>query len=275
MAFVVVTSVLGIVDQHLSHPNPSLNNILDDDTHLVLLLSEKLRFLQHFLETQTVNQSLDAEIRDVAAEAEAEIESKLREFYLASTNQDEACHGLHQTLQKVVKNVEALHLQIEKESRSTKDQSQSHGSSSPEALKLENKRPAGGSTSTHHHDSEPENQMVGCDDEFRKIKNMIIGQQSSEELEVIPVTGMGGIGKTTLAKKVYDDPDIKSKFYIRAWAVISQEPDMKRILISLLACILPSTNELYNKELAQLADQLRKLLLGQRYLIKITAEVES
>ncbi|XP_019175623.1 PREDICTED: putative late blight resistance protein homolog R1B-23 [Ipomoea nil] len=268
MAFVVVTSLLEIVDQHLSHPNPSLNNILDDDdTQLVFLLSKKLRILQHFLETQTVNQSLDAEIRDVAAKAEAEIESKLRDLYLASTNQDEACCGLHQTLQQVLKDVEALEvrIQIEKESRSAKDQSQS----SPEALKLENKLPAGGSTSTHHHDLEPENQMVGCDDEFRKIKNMIIGQQSSEQLEVIPVTGMGGIGKTTLAKKVYDDPDIMSKFYIRAWAVVSQEPDVKRILISLLACIVPTTNELYSKERDQLADQLRKQLLGQRYLIVI------
>ncbi|KAF3679892.1 hypothetical protein FXO38_02557 [Capsicum annuum] len=45
---------------------------------------------------------------------------------------------------------------------------------------------------------------------------------------------MGGIGKTTLANKVYNDACIRSHFDVRAWATVSQQHNVKEILLSLL-----------------------------------------
>jgi disease resistance protein RPM1 len=39
---------------------------------------------------------------------------------------------------------------------------------------------------------------------------------------VISVVGMGGLGKSTLVKKVYYDSDVKKHFKFRAWITVSQ-----------------------------------------------------
>nr|GMD44287.1 putative late blight resistance protein homolog R1B-14 [Ipomoea batatas] len=104
MAYVVVTSLLGIVDHQLLKRHPT---ILDDTAKS---LSEKLGFVQAILSAKkTINQELEAKIRDVAVEAEAEIESHLGAVYLANRDSvAEASHGLHQILRKVLKEIESL-----------------------------------------------------------------------------------------------------------------------------------------------------------------------
>ncbi|KAL2515234.1 putative late blight resistance protein-like protein R1B-16 [Forsythia ovata] len=56
--------------------------------------------------------------------------------------------------------------------------------------------------------------MVGLDDDIEKIKDWLTG--GSSNLETLSVVGMGGIGKTTLTRKVYDDGFSVYHFHIRA-----------------------------------------------------------
>ncbi|KAG5611089.1 hypothetical protein H5410_022370 [Solanum commersonii] len=50
----------------------------------------------------------------------------------------------------------------------------------------------------------------------------------SGEPKVIPIVGMGGIGKTAVAKEVYNDVSIHSHYDVRAWATVSQQHNGKR-----------------------------------------------
>ncbi|XP_019156822.1 PREDICTED: disease resistance protein RPP13-like [Ipomoea nil] len=75
--------------------------------------------------------------------------------------------------------------------------------------------------------------MVGKQDEFEFIKEKLI-QHPSKQLEVVTIKGMGGIGKTTLAKKIYEDPLITSYFDMRAWTVASQHHSKRQMLLDLL-----------------------------------------
>ncbi|XP_009760414.1 disease susceptibility protein LOV1-like [Nicotiana tabacum] len=68
---------------------------------------------------------------------------------------------------------------------------------------------------------EPENIMVGHESEFEMMQDQLA--RGSSELEVVSIIGMGGIGKTTLANKLYTDPFIMSHFDIRGKVTVSQE----------------------------------------------------
>nr|GMD44268.1 putative late blight resistance protein homolog R1C-3 isoform X1 [Ipomoea batatas] len=97
---------------------------------------------------------------------------------------------------------------------------------------------------------------------FRKyVENPVL------KLQVIPLIGEGGIGKTTLAKRVYGHPITIASFDIRAWVVLPQVPSLKEILIGLLRCISPITSEIYTLDNAQIAEQLCTNLRGKKYLI--------
>ncbi|KAM3321267.1 hypothetical protein P3S67_008469 [Capsicum chacoense] len=78
---------------------------------------------------------------------------------------------------------------------------------------------------------------------------------------------MGGIGKTTLEKEVYNHESILRRFDVRAWATVSQQHNIKEILLSLLQSTIKMDDAIKTKGEAELADMLQKSLKRKRYLI--------
>ncbi|KAL2515612.1 Disease resistance protein RPP13 [Forsythia ovata] len=107
--------------------------------------------------------------------------------------------------------------------------------------------------------------MVGLDDDIKKIKDRLTG--GSSNLETLSVVGMGGIGKTTLTRKVFDDGFSVYHFHIRAWVTVSQEYNERELLLELLDSMKKPTDKLREKSFEQLAEYLYKTLKGTRYLI--------
>ncbi|XP_039119287.1 disease resistance protein RPP8-like [Dioscorea cayenensis subsp. rotundata] len=71
--------------------------------------------------------------------------------------------------------------------------------------------------------------MVGFDDEKKKIVQELVDINNTNR-SVISIVGMGGLGKTTLAKYVYNDLEVKRSFNIFAWVIISQQYTIFEIL---------------------------------------------
>ncbi|PHT51930.1 hypothetical protein CQW23_06392 [Capsicum baccatum] len=108
--------------------------------------------------------------------------------------------------------------------------------------------------------------MVGHDDQRKRMVTELMRYGgSSGELKVIPIVGMGGIGKTTLAKEVYNDESIRLHFNVHSWSTVSQKRNLKEILLSLLRCA--KGENFYRDSEADLADMLQKSLRVKRYLI--------
>uniref|UniRef100_A0A8R7P4Z9 NB-ARC domain-containing protein n=1 Tax=Triticum urartu TaxID=4572 RepID=A0A8R7P4Z9_TRIUA len=115
-------------------------------------------------------------------------------------------------------------------------------------------------------------ELVGIDrirDELIK-KLCDCDERSDDHLRTMSIVGFGGLGKTTLAKAVYDK--IKVQFDSVAFVSVSRNPDMtkifKRILYELDKNMYATINEAA-RDHKQLLDELRKFLQDKRYLIVI------
>ncbi|KAL0402594.1 UNVERIFIED_CONTAM: Disease resistance protein RPP13 [Sesamum latifolium] len=77
--------------------------------------------------------------------------------------------------------------------------------------------------------------MVGLKEDVLAMKSRLCGE--SRKLEFIPIYGMGGIGKTILARSAYDDSLITEHFHIRAWVTVSQDYSIQEMLFTLVDSI--------------------------------------
>ncbi|XP_034709721.1 disease susceptibility protein LOV1-like [Vitis riparia] len=78
---------------------------------------------------------------------------------------------------------------------------------------------------------------------------------------------MGGLGKTTLAKKVSNDTDVQHDFSCRAWVYVSQEYNIRELLLGIANCVTTLTDEQKRKNENELGEEVKKCLQGKRYLI--------
>ncbi|XP_047252597.1 putative late blight resistance protein homolog R1A-10 isoform X4 [Capsicum annuum] len=113
---------------------------------------------------------------------------------------------------------------------------------------------------SEHAVEQPQNMMVGYETEFEMMLDQLT--RGERELEVVSIVGMGGIGKTTLATKLYCHPHIMSHFDILAKATVSQEHCVRNILLALLSTTSAEPDD-------ELRDRLQKLLKRKRYLVVI------
>ncbi|XP_047943222.1 putative late blight resistance protein homolog R1B-16 [Salvia hispanica] len=107
--------------------------------------------------------------------------------------------------------------------------------------------------------------MVGVDEALDQIMDHLTYRP---DFQVIPIVGMGGIGKTSLAKEAYSLPLIKEHFDICAWTTISQQYDTRNILCELVSQVTGLNKEnLSESGEGQLGLKLFQYLFGRRFLI--------
>ncbi|XP_057801500.1 putative late blight resistance protein homolog R1C-3 isoform X2 [Salvia miltiorrhiza] len=109
-----------------------------------------------------------------------------------------------------------------------------------------------------------ESMMVGFDDVQLQLLDKLTG--GNRNRQIIPITGMGGIGKTTLARHIFEHALVNQHFDIRAWTTISQTYNVRETLREVLhQASGDSRNDLSDEN--ELGENLYKYLWGRRYLI--------
>ncbi|KAL0365771.1 UNVERIFIED_CONTAM: putative disease resistance protein [Sesamum angustifolium] len=86
-----------------------------------------------------------------------------------------------------------------------------------------------------------EQYFVGMKEEIQLLESLLTNDDHSSN-QVISVCGMGGLGKTSLARKVYQGEAVQRWFEARAWICISQQFQPRTIFKGLLKQLLPHEN---------------------------------
>ncbi|XP_042056490.1 putative late blight resistance protein homolog R1A-10 [Salvia splendens] len=272
----LITILEGILN-----PHQSLWNVDRNKPQLQSLLQKAESLLQILEKSSLTNipSNLESQIRDISYKTEDIIETRIvssklmqdriTKFEQVVSNRVSLAFPTSD-LQQVTKDLDLAMEQVLKlkETRNTmlSGASFSHGEVQQAAQQLESINLAEVVEKKMPALSSSKNNLVGVDADLLKLKDRLTNMQS--KLEIIPITGMGGIGKSTLALSLYDDPLITTHFDYRGWAAISQLPNIRDILLSLLR----RQNEKIDAELNEcneneLKDILYKRLFGRRYMI--------
>lgn len=108
-----------------------------------------------------------------------------------------------------------------------------------------------------------EDNVVGfADEEATLIKYL---NEPTDELDVISVVGMPGLGKTTLAWKIYRDPNIQYEFPTLIWVYVSQEFSIRDVLLTILKRF--TQEDMSTKNVSDLSRSVRDHLSHGKFLL--------
>ena len=111
-------------------------------------------------------------------------------------------------------------------------------------------------------------QIKGRDADKKTIIEMLLKDEpAGTNFSVVSIVAMGGMGKTTLARLVFDDTaePIASHFAPKAWVCVSNEFDQVKVSKALLDSVSSKPSKLKDFHVTQ--RELKKALTGKRFLI--------
>ncbi|XP_047068854.1 disease resistance protein RGA2-like [Lolium rigidum] len=112
-----------------------------------------------------------------------------------------------------------------------------------------------------------ERKVYGRDAERDRIIELLINR-GSNDLNVLPVVGIGGVGKTTLARYVYSDERVSGHFELQMWVCVSTDFSERRITLEILEHVCKDRREYENiSNFNVLQEILLKYIGNQRFLL--------
>ncbi|XP_030553822.1 putative disease resistance protein RGA3 [Rhodamnia argentea] len=116
------------------------------------------------------------------------------------------------------------------------------------------------------HSFVPASNVIGRDEEKKMIIELLLRRSNdggAGKIAVVPILGMGGTGKTTLAKLVYNDDSVNEHFDHKVWLSMPVEFEVKKTTRDILESLGQKGN---NDGFDMLQECLRNVLKNKRCL---------
>ncbi|XP_023735421.1 putative disease resistance protein At3g14460 [Lactuca sativa] len=110
--------------------------------------------------------------------------------------------------------------------------------------------------------------IIGREDDKKKLLQKLLGdtyESSSQNFNIVPIVGMGGVGKTTLARLLYDEKKVKDHFELRAWVCVSDEFSILNISRVIYQSVTGENKEFAGLNLLQ--EAIKEKLQNKLFLI--------
>ncbi|XP_048442405.1 disease resistance protein RGA2-like isoform X1 [Pyrus x bretschneideri] len=104
-----------------------------------------------------------------------------------------------------------------------------------------------------------ENIIIGRDEDVKAIIQLLLGPNSTENVSTISIVGFGGLGKTALARLIFNDDVIQNHFELKIWTCVSNVFELDIVVKKIL--------QSEHNGIEQLQNELRRKVDGKKYLL--------
>ncbi|KAG6682715.1 hypothetical protein I3842_13G156200, partial [Carya illinoinensis] len=105
--------------------------------------------------------------------------------------------------------------------------------------------------------------VTGREDDKKEIIKRLLSD--SENVGILPITGIGGLGKTTLAQFIFNDEEIDKHFQLKMWACVSESFEVEKVVGKILESVTKKKSEIAGMD--TLVHNLREKIGGKKYLL--------